>query len=169
MNKMFAVLLCSWCGVASAQTAQELLADGKNTENVLTFGMGYGIPMHSPLQQINKSNVKRLVPIWSTNLMNEMGELSQPTIYNGVMYIVNGHWTFALDVATGRQIWRTPVEFEPDLRGAPITRGAATIYNGNLYRTTLDAHVQALDMKTGKQIWKQKFADHKEGYKGVVA
>jgi outer membrane protein assembly factor BamB len=32
--------------------------------------------------------------------------LAQPTIYNGVMYVVNGHWTFALDVATGQQIWR---------------------------------------------------------------
>src|SRR2546426_6669447 len=35
-----------------------------------------------------------------------------PTIYNGVMYVVNGSWTFAIDVATGRQIWRTPVQYE---------------------------------------------------------
>ena len=75
MKGLLAALLCSSCGLVSAQTAEELLSDGKNTENVLTFGMGYGIPMYSPLRQINKSNVKRLVPIWSTNLMNEMGEL----------------------------------------------------------------------------------------------
>jgi len=31
------------------------------------------------------------------------------------MYVVNGNWTFAIDVATGRQIWRTPVQYE---RGA---------------------------------------------------
>jgi alcohol dehydrogenase (cytochrome c) len=31
------------------------------------------------------------------------------------MYVVNGNWTFAIDVATGRQIWRTPVSYE---RGA---------------------------------------------------
>ena len=48
-------------------------------------------------------------------------------------------------------------------------RGTPVLYNGKLYRTTLDAHVLALDMKTGKQIWKSKFADHKEGYKGVNA
>jgi alcohol dehydrogenase (cytochrome c) len=29
--------------------------------------------------------------------------------------------------------------------------------------------VLALDMKTGKEIWKQKYADFKEGYKGVIA
>ena len=27
----------------------------------------------------------------------------------------------------------------------------------------------ALDMKTGKEIWKQKYADFKEGYKGVIS
>jgi alcohol dehydrogenase (cytochrome c) len=129
--------------------------------------------MYSPLRQINKSNVKRLVPVWSTNLMNEMGELSQPTIYNGVMYIVNGNWTFALDVATGQQIWRTPVQYDRAVmriaNAGAIMRGPATIYNGKLYRTTLDAHLLALDMKNGKQIWKQRFADFKEGYKGVAA
>jgi alcohol dehydrogenase (cytochrome c) len=48
-------------------------------------------------------------------------------------------------------------------------RGGATIYNGKLFRETLDSHVIALDMKTGKQIWKQKFADFKEGYTGIIA
>ena len=33
----------------------------------------------------------------------------------------------------------------------------------------MDAHVVALDMKTGTEIWRQKFAEFKEGYKGVIA
>ena len=87
--------------------------------------MGYDRKNYSPLAQINTSNIKRLVPIWSTSVMNDMGELAAPTIYDGVMYVINGKWTFALDVATGRQIWRTPVELEPgDAAAAPITRGA---------------------------------------------
>ncbi|HWI14476.1 MAG TPA: PQQ-dependent dehydrogenase, methanol/ethanol family [Burkholderiales bacterium] len=173
MKTIYAALLCAWCTAASAQTADELLNDAQNTDDVLTFGMGYGIPMWSPLKQIDKSSVKRLVPIWSTNLMSEMGELSHPTVYKGVMYVVNGNWTFALDVATGRQLWRTPVQYDRAVmriaNAGAIMRGPATIYNGKLYRTTLDAHVLALDMKTGKQVWKQKFADFKEGYKGVAA
>jgi alcohol dehydrogenase (cytochrome c) len=135
--------------------------------------MGYDLKMYSPLKQINKSNVKRLVPVWSFSLANDMGELSQPTIYNGVMYVVNGNWTFAIDVATGRQIWRTPVDYDrAALRVATagaIMRGPATIYEGKLFRQTLDAHVVALNMKTGKEIWRQKFAEFKEGYKGVIA
>ena len=47
--------------------------------------------------------------------MNDQGELAAPTIYNGVMYVINGKWTFAIDVETGRQIWRTPVELEPGI------------------------------------------------------
>jgi len=173
VKKLLAALFCCCSTLVWAQTADELINDGKNTENVLTFGMGYGIPMYSPLRQIDKSNVKRLVPIWSTSLMNDMGELSQPTIYNGVMYVVNGNWTFAIDVATGNQIWRTPVQYDrAALRvttsGAYI-RGAATIYNGKLFRATIDAHVLALDMKTGKEIWKTKFAEWKESYAGIVA
>src|SRR6266481_3626244 len=162
MTKILAALLCCWCGHALAQTTEELINNGKNSENVTTFGMGYHLNQYSPLGQINRSNVKRLVPIWSTSLSNDTGELAQPTIYNGVMYIVNGNWTFALDVATGRQIWRTPVEYDRAVlriaSAGAIMRGAATIYNGKLYRTTVDAHVMALDMKTGKQVWKQKFA-----------
>jgi len=62
MKKILAALmLCAACETAFAQTAEELLADGKNTENVTTFGMGYDLKMYSPLKQINKSNVKRLV------------------------------------------------------------------------------------------------------------
>ena len=45
MKKILAALLCSWCGLVSAQTAEELLNDGKNPENVTTFGMGYDLKM----------------------------------------------------------------------------------------------------------------------------
>jgi len=163
-----AVLLAVSLGFAAApgftQTTEELNNDGKNPENVLTQSMGNDRKSYSPLKQINKTNVKRLVPIWSTSLMNDLGELGQPTIYNGVMYIVNGKWSFAIDVETGRQIWRTPVELELGVTRSAINRGSATIYNGKLFRVTIDNHVLALDMKTGKQIWNQKFAETRDGY-----
>ena len=108
-----ATLLAFWPALGWAQTTEELVNDGKNTDNVTTQSMGYDRKSYSPLKQINKSNVKRLVPIWSTSLMNDQGELAAPTIYNGVMYVINGKWTFAIDVETGRQIWRTPVHLEP--------------------------------------------------------
>src|ERR1043165_8839363 len=158
MKKTFAMLLCVWSTLGWAQSAEELLAAGKNPDNVTNFGMGYDLKMYSPLKQIDKSNAKRLVPVWSFSLANDMGEHSQPTVYNGVMYVVNGNWTFAIDVATGRQIWRTPVQYErAALRvgsAGALMRGPATIYNGKLFRQTVDAHVMALDTKTGKRLWR---------------
>ena len=161
---LLAILLSAGPGPGFTQTTQELVNDGRNTENVTTQSMGYDRKSHSPLNQINKTNVGRLVPIWSASLSNDQGELAAPTIYNGVMYVINGRWTFAIDVATGRQIWRTRVNIEQGVQRAAITRGAATIYNGRLFRVTIDNHLLALDMKTGKEIWNQRFADWKEGY-----
>jgi alcohol dehydrogenase (cytochrome c) len=164
-----AILLLVSTDRGFVQTLDELVNDGKNTENVTTQSMGYDRKSYSPLKQIDKSNVKRLVPIWNASLMNDLGELAAPTVYNGVMYVINGRWTFAIDAATGRQIWRTPVQLEAGIQRAAITRGAATIYNGRLFRVTLDNHLLALDMKTGKQVWKQKYAEAKEGYYSTSA
>ena len=157
-------LLSFWATPRLAQTTQELINDGKNTENVLTQSMGYDRKSYSPLSQIDKTNVKRLAPIWNASTMNDQGELSQPTIYNGVMYVFNGKWTFAIDVETGRQIWRTAVELESGVKRVAFHRGAATIYNGKIFRVTIDDHLLALDMKTGKELWNQKFADLKDGF-----
>lgn len=147
-----------------AQTDQDLVNDGKNTENVTTQSMGFDRKSYSPLNQINMTNVRRLVPIWNTSLMNDQGELAQPTVFNGVMYVVNSKWTFAIDVDTGRQIWRMPVKLEKPLNRLVYNRGAATIYHGKVFRVTIDNHILALDQKTGKEVWNQKYADLKDGF-----
>jgi alcohol dehydrogenase (cytochrome c) len=153
-----------WALPALSQTTEELNNDGKNTDNVLTESMGYARNSYSPLRQINKSNVSRLVPIWNASTMNELGDLAAPTVYNGVLYAINGRWSFAIDVETGLQIWRTPTRIEPGNKHVPFNRGAATIYDGKLFRVTIDNHILALDLKSGKEIWNQKFADSAEGY-----
>ena len=158
------IVLILTAGPALAQTGAELVNDPRTPENVLTHSMGYDRNSYSPLAQIDKSNIHRLVPIWSASVMNEFGELAAPVVYEGVMYAINGRWTFAIDVDTGRQIWRTPVVLEPETRRNPFNRGAPVIYEGKLFRVTLDNHVLALDMETGEELWNQKFADSSEGY-----
>src|SRR3954453_13473871 len=92
-------------GAASAQTLDDLKNDGKNTDNVLTYGMGYHQHRYSALKQIDKSNIKRLVPVWNPNLDNQWGEQAQPLVYNGVMYVTNARATVAIDIASGKQLW----------------------------------------------------------------
>ena len=53
---------------AGAQTLDELRSDGRNTDNVLTYGMGYHQNRYSTLKQISKQTVKRLVPVWNASL-----------------------------------------------------------------------------------------------------
>jgi alcohol dehydrogenase (cytochrome c) len=170
---LLATVVALWPAAGSAQTPDELNNDGKNTDNVLVHSMGQERKSYSPLKQINKANIKRLVPIWSTSLMNDSGELAAPAIYNGVMYVINGKWTFAIDIETGKPIWRTPVEFEAGAlrvtQFGAFNRGAPTLYNGKLFRVSVDNHLIALDMKTGKEVWKQKFADWREGYYATSA
>ena len=161
---LLAMLLGVWAGPGMAQTTEELVDDGRTPDDVLTHSLGYDRKSYSPLAHINRSNVRRLVPIWNTSLMNEAGELAAPVVHDGVMYVINGRWTFAIDVATGRQIWRTPVVFEGETRRAPFTRGAPTIYEGKLFRVTIDNRLLALDMQTGEELWTQQFADPNEGY-----
>ena len=162
--RLLASVLAVWVATGVAQTTDDLLNTGKNSDVVVTHSMGYDRKSYSPLRQINRTNVKRLVPVWTTSVWNELGELAAPAVYNGVMYVINGRWTFALDARTGRQIWRTPVVLEPGTTGAAMTRGGPVLYNGKLFRITYDNHLVALDMKTGKELWNQKYAEGKEGY-----
>ncbi len=159
-------------GAASAQTLDELKNDGANPDNVLTYGMGYHQQRYSPLRQIDRTTVKRLVPIWNLSLDNAFGEQAQPLVRDGVMYVANARWTVAIDVATGKQLWRTPTDFTPETPRVVccgVSNKGVALYDGKVYRGTLDAFVVALDHKTGKQVWKQKVAEWKEGFSMTAA
>jgi alcohol dehydrogenase (cytochrome c) len=166
-----AVLLLLGAG-AAAQTLDDLKNDGKNTDNILTYGMGYHQRRHSPLNQINKQTVKRLVPVWNLSLDNDWGEQAQPIIYNGVMYVTNARHTVAIDASSGKQIWRHTLDWPPETPRVVccgVSNKGAAIYNGRIYRTTLDAYLLALDAKTGKEVWKSKVAEWKDGFSLTLA
>src|ERR1700679_1740991 len=94
-----------------AQTAEDLMKGAqKDTSNVLNYGMGYNLQRFSPLTQINKDTVKNLVPLWNYSLADDRSEESQPIVYQGVIYVTSNSATMAVDVKTGKQIWKTKVE-----------------------------------------------------------
>src|SRR5689334_4183642 len=108
-----ATLLLAASGPAWPQSSQDLVNDGRNTDNVLTYGMGYSQNRYSPLRQITKRNVGKLAPAWAVSMGSNYGEQAQPLVYDGVLYATNAEFTIAVDVETGRQLWRTPVNFDP--------------------------------------------------------
>src|SRR5215471_4730490 len=118
---------------ASAQTAEDLKNDGRNTDNVLTYGMGYHQNRYSTLKEINRQTAKRLVPVWNLSLGSNFGEQAQPLVYDGVMYVTDAEFTVAIDIASGKQLWRTPVEWDPATSRVVccgISNKGPAIYNG---------------------------------------
>jgi len=157
---------------ASAQTSDQLVKGATDTSNVLNYGMGYNLQRFSPLTQINKDNAKNLAPVWNYSFADDRSEESQPLVYQGVIYVTTHAATMAVDVKTGKQVWKTKVEYPaetPRIVCCGIINRGAAIHEGKLFRTTLDANVIALDAKTGKELWRQKAADIKEGYSMTVA
>ncbi len=157
---------------AKAQTAADLDKGAKDTANVLNYGMSYDLQRFSPLKQINKQTVKRLVPVWNYSYNDDKAEESQPIVYDGVLYVTTNSATMALDAKSGKQIWKSKLEYPPETPRIVccgiINRGIA-LYDGKVFRTTLDADVMALDAKTGKQLWKVNAIDFKTGYSMTVA
>ena len=157
---------------ALAQTADELKNDDKTPGDVLTYGMGYSQHRFSPLTQINRQTVKRLVPAWSYSMADNRGLEGQALVKDGVVFLTDHEKTVAVDALTGREIWKTMVEYPPETTRVVccgiVNRGAA-LFDGKLFRTTLDANVIALDAKTGKEVWRTKSSDPKDGYSMTVA
>ena len=78
------------------------------------------------LKLINKTNVKKLAPVWNFSLMNDAGELSSPAVYDGVLYVTGlNNTAWALDARTGRTFWRYRRQLPEDLRVCcgPVNRG----------------------------------------------
>lgn len=155
-----------------AQTQADLIASPGDGANVLMQGMGYNAWRYSPLKKINVSNVKKLVPVWNMSTNNSSGDVAQPLLYDGIIYYTTGKSTYGVDAISGRMLWKHELDYASDVpMAAPsglVNRGPA-IYEGMLIRTTLDAQVIALDIKTGKEIWKTKSDDYKLGYSMSVA
>ncbi|WP_108645482.1 PQQ-dependent dehydrogenase, methanol/ethanol family [Polynucleobacter rarus] len=153
-----------------AQTKEELLSPKKN--QITTYGMGYSQQRYSDLKQIDRKNIKTLSPTWAYSMENLSGEQSQPLVYDGVLYVTNAKWTMAVDIETGRQVWRTQEDFDPAALRVVccgVSNKGAAIYDGKLFRMTIDAHVKAMDLKTGKVLWKKKFAEWQDGFSGIAA
>jgi len=148
-------------------------ADGSSADNVLSWGMGQQGQRFSPLEQINRKTVSRLVPAWSFSFGGEKqrGQESQPLIHNGRMFVTGSYSRiFALDVKTGAKLWkyehRLPEAIMPccDV----VNRGAA-LYDNLVIFATLDAQLVALDQATGDLVWKEKIDDYAAGYSNTAA
>src|SRR5215467_1746666 len=160
---LLAVLLSATASVAAiAQTSEDLKNDANTPDDVLVYGMGYQGQRYSPLTQINKQNVGKMVPVWSYSLNDLQGGEGFPIVKDGIVYVTTHNATAAVDALTGKPIWRVVHEYPPESLKVVccgiVNRGAA-IYEGMIIRALMDDRLTALDAKTGKAIWTVKSPD----------
>ncbi|MEY8828956.1 PQQ-dependent methanol/ethanol family dehydrogenase [Sedimentitalea sp. XS_ASV28] len=176
MNRFIAVVAASVLasGMAQAQvTEDDLRNDQSITTQIVTNGMGRHLQRYSPLDILNKDNVKNLVPAWAFSLGGEKqrGQETQPLVYDGVMYITGSYSRlYAIDLATGTELWQYDARLpEGILPCCDVVNRGAAIYGDKIYFGTLDARIVALDRKTGDVAWRKKIADYKAGYSYTAA
>ncbi|WP_374027221.1 PQQ-binding-like beta-propeller repeat protein [Bdellovibrio bacteriovorus] len=87
---------------------------------------------------------------WTFNTKSE--NLAAPLLEDGIVYFLAGNSVFyALDAATGRQIW---LHSRQDTSQFSIRGGSqAALNNGILYVGFSDGSVVALNAKTGSSLW----------------
>ena len=118
---------------------------------------------YSPLDQINKDNVGSLSLAWVWGM--EPGR-SQPAplVRDGIIYIPNfGNVVQAINGRDGTLMWEYRREFPEGGRSGGLLRTLA-MWEDMIYVATSDAHMVALDARTGAVKWDVEIADENQGY-----
>lgn len=109
----------------------------------------------SPLSQITRANVGKLVPAWTLQLAAGGGQVI-PLVYDGVMYAVSNGRVEAIDAANGDRLWQYT---RP---GNPGNVRSLAIYD-NLIFYAAKTSIVALDMRTGDVVWDRLIAPEDSG------
>jgi len=152
-------------------TADRIRRSSSEPRNWLTYGGSYTSQRYSLLNQITPANVGRLESKWV--LQNQVFGAWQatPLVVDGVMYVTQRpNDVLALDAKTGRVFWLYRYTPSADARVCcgSNNRGVA-ILGDTLFMGTLDAHLVAIDAKTGRQLWNTTLADVKLAYSVTLA
>ena len=142
-------------GPVGAVTEDHLLAAADNNSNWLMYGRTYDAHRYSPLKQINKNNVRRLISQWTFQTGVLDGFECTPLVLDGIMYLTTPwNHAYAIDCKTGSQLWHYQKSLPENMALCcdAVNRGFAA-WGERLYMTTLDAHLVCLDRNTGEEVW----------------
>ena len=171
ITRIALLLLLITASVAAQTTYQRLLQSSGEPHNWLTYSGDYSSQRYSRLDQLNPSNVSNLELKWVFQAQSLEKFGVTPLVVDGVMYVTqaNNH-VAALDAKTGRVFWIYQYTSSPDLKlcCGQVNRGVA-ILGDTLFMGTLDAHLVALDRRTGQPVWNIAVANGQAGYSLTMA
>jgi PQQ-dependent dehydrogenase (methanol/ethanol family) len=133
-------------------------------------GGDYASSRYSTLNQITPANAANLRASWTFSTGVLRGHEGQPLVVNNTMYLVTPYpnVSYALDLTTEGQPlkWKFRPENAQAAAGQAccdvVNRGAAYA-DGKMFYNLLDGHTVAVDVATGKQLWRTRMADLNRG------
>lgn len=142
------------CFLGALAVAAAALAAPADRTDWPTYGRDYANQRFSPLQQINRDTVQRLVPRWIYQTGTVATLQATPLVVDGVMYLAMPfNHVAAIEAATGRELWRYEHKRQtPRMCCGPANRGVS-VAHGKVFMGTVDARLIALDAKSGKIVW----------------
>jgi alcohol dehydrogenase (cytochrome c) len=162
------LLLLSSAAFADGITSYSPVTDARLTnpepENWLMTKGRYEGWSYSELDQINTTNVRNLVPVWSMSTGVDSGHEAPPIVNNGVMFVSTPHnQVLALDAKSGDLLWRYKREIPEEFSALHNTNRGVALYGDKVYFAALEATLVALDAKTGNVAWETKVGDWQIG------
>ena len=147
----------------SAMVAPEALAD--DPANWPQYHRTSNAWRYSPLDQINRGNVKQLKVAWIHHAGDiTHGRQETPIVIDGVIYSIAAYnKTMAIDGKTGRELWSYTPRLDPlvdQILFTPYSRGISVGF-GKVFIGSLDGRGIALDQKTGEELWSVQLTDFK--------
>ncbi len=176
MKRIWAVMPCAIaCIIVSLVQAQvtsdRLVNAAKEPQNWMTYSGNYSGQRYSALDEISTKNAHQLVAKWAYQTGATGKWETTPLVVNGILYATaQDDRAFALDARSGRPLWMYQRQLPGDIRPCcgRVNRGMA-ILGDKVFFATLDAHVIALDTKTGALRWDATAADYRIGHSFTAA
>ena len=150
---LFLIFSCS----ESVDSKNPLVDFNSSPNEWLLHGRTYAEERHSPLDQINTSNVDQIGLSWSFETGTNRGHETTPIVKDGVMFIT-APWSVvhALDAKTGDLLWTHDPQVERAWANNAccdvVNRGVA-LYENSIFFGTIDGRLISLDKDTGNENW----------------
>ena len=135
----------------------ELLNAGNNSDDWLHHNKSYKGIRYSALNEINTSNVDKLVQVCAYQMNSRAPLQTGPVVYQGIMYVTDATHTAAINAATCQKIWTH--DWTPKDRMVWGNNRGVAIKDGYVVRGTPDGYLFALDSTDGNLLWARQVAD----------
>ena len=157
-------------GSGQSATWEEIQSAGGQAANWLNYGGDLGQMRFWPSAAINAKNVGRLHVKWifQTGVVGSFEDT--PIVENGIMYVSTPYdHVFAVRVNDGSEIWHYQYKLGKNYFCCGPNNRGVVVAGDKVLLATLDAHLVALDKKSGQKVWDTEVADSEVGYSLTAA